>query len=89
MSMTGACACFAALVGVGKRLGRDVIGRHLEGVPGPRAETQVERDRHGRAPGQGFKRLGIVGAALGERLASQMSLFTEQLEELSQSESAR
>jgi len=28
------------------------------------------------------ERIGIVGAALGGRLASQMSMFTEQLEEL-------
>lgn len=47
------------LCGVGKRFGRDVIGRHLEGFPEPRAETRVERDRHGRAPGQGFKAIAL------------------------------
>jgi len=47
------------LCGVGKRFGRDVIGRHLEGFPEPRAETRVERNRHGRAPGQGFKAIAL------------------------------
>src|SRR6476659_4887786 len=44
------------LGGVGERFGGDVIGGRLNSFRGPRAEIQVEFDRHRGAPGERLER---------------------------------
>lgn len=47
-----------------------------------RIQSSEEFERYTARAQLIVENLGIVGAALGERLLSQMSLFTEQIEEL-------